>query len=156
MKKIIGLTFVLGVGLVMAFSLPKDVATKPLSVYVDVTPGIKFQNMTYAEALKLSEQTGKPIFIDCYTVWCGPCKLLDKNTFTNTELGQFFNENFINLKIEMEKDADGPELLRMFKVSGYPTLLFVNGKGEEMGKLMGYRSAEDLLMQAKILIKKKG
>ena len=110
--------------------------------------------MTYADALKLSASTGKPIFVDCYTVWCGPCKYLAKNTFTNQEVGDFFNSNFINLKIEMEKDAEGPELARLFKVRAYPTLIFVNGKGELIKESLGYVTPEQLLAVAKEAVKK--
>ncbi|MCO5260987.1 MAG: thioredoxin family protein [Crocinitomicaceae bacterium] len=110
--------------------------------------GIKFMNLTYDEAIKLSAQTGKPIFIDCYTEWCGPCKMLSKNTFTDSNVGNFFNKNFINIKIEMEKDADGPNLARMFRVRAYPTMLYVNGKGELIKQSLGYVTPDQLLSVA--------
>lgn len=153
MRKIIGLTILLGAGIIMAFSAPKALSETSGNMIKDEAPGIKFSSLTYSEALKLSEKTGKPIFIDCYTVWCGPCKLLAKNTFTDTAVGNFFNENFINLKIEMEKDADGPELSRLFKVRAYPTLLFVDGKGELVKQSLGYVTPEQLLAVAKEAVK---
>lgn len=153
MRKIIGLTVLLGAAITMAFALPKDKQEVKQSVKQEAE-GIKFSSMTYAEALKLSESTGKPIFVDCYTVWCGPCKYLAKNTFTNKEVGDFFNSNFINLKIEMEKDAEGPELARLFKVRAYPTLIFVNGKGELIKESLGYVTPEQLLAVAKEAVKK--
>lgn len=153
MRKIIGLTVLLGAGVIMAFSSPKEVVTTKQPDVKEEAAGIKFSNLTYAEALKLSEKTGKPIFIDCYTVWCGPCKLLAKNTFTDSTVGTFFNENFINLKIEMEKDADGPELSRLFKVRAYPTLLFINGKGELVKQSLGYVTPEQLLAVAREAVK---
>lgn len=154
MRKIIGLTVLLGAGIIMAFSSPKGLSKDvEKSVIKEEAPGIKFSSLTYSEALKLSEKTGKPIFIDCYTVWCGPCKLLSKNTFTDIAVGNFFNENFINLKIEMEKDADGPELSRLFKVRAYPTLLFIDGKGELVKQSLGYVTPEQLLAVAKEAVK---
>ncbi len=146
MKKILGIALVLGAGLLVAFSAPKEPTVQTVK---EETVGIKFSNLTYEEALKLSQQTGKPIFIDCYTVWCGPCKMLSAKTFTDAEVGKFFNENFINLKVEMEKDADGPELARLFKVRGYPLLVFVNGKGEMLKQSYGYINPEQLLTLAK-------
>jgi thioredoxin 1 len=154
MRKIIGLAALLGTGIIMAFSSPKEKETLVSTVIKEDLPGIKFTNLTYSEALKLSAKTGKPIFIDCYTVWCGPCKLLAKNTFTNTAVGDFFNENFINLKIEMELDADGLELSRLFKIRGYPTLLFIDGKGELVKESVGYVTSEQLLATAKEVVKK--
>ena len=76
-----------------------------------------------------------------------------KKTFTDPEVAKFFNENFINIKVEMEKDADGPELARMFKVRAYPTLLFVNGKGELIKQSLGYVTPEQLLTVAKEVVK---
>lgn len=135
----------------MAFTFNNDkVNTNQISK--DKT-GIKFQSITYAEALKISEMTGKTIFIDCYTVWCGPCKYLDKNTFSDEKVGEFFNANFINVKVEMELDQDGPELSRLFKVRGYPTLLFVNGNGELIKQSVGYVTPEQLLAVANTAIK---
>lgn len=151
MKKIIGLIALFAIVASMAFTFNNDkVSTKQISK--DKT-GIKFQSITYAEALKISEMTGKTIFIDCYTVWCGPCKYLDKNTFSDEKVGEFFNANFINVKVEMELDQDGPELARLFKVRGYPTLLFVNGKGELIKQSVGYVTPEQLLSVANTAIK---
>lgn len=152
MRKITGFILLLGTGLVMAFSFKgKEIVAD--RIVKQEAAGIKFSSLTYAEALKLSENTGKPIFIDCYTVWCGPCKYLAKTTFTDKAVGDFFNENFINLKIEMEKDAEGPELARLFKVRAYPTLLFVDGKGGLIKQSLGYVTPDQLLAAAKEAIK---
>lgn len=152
MRKLLGLTVILIGSAMMAFTWNSS-SSEAAQIVKQEAEGIKFSSLTYAEALKLSEQTGKPIFIDCYTVWCGPCKYLAKNTFTNKEVGDFFNANFINIKVEMEQDADGPELSRLFKVRGYPTLLFINGKGELIKQSAGYVTPEQLLPVAKEVVK---
>lgn len=149
MRKIVGLMILVVAGIAMGFVFPKANDNNVETVAKADAVGIKFSDLTYEAALKLSQKTGKPVFIDCYTVWCGPCKHLSKNTFTNKEVGEFFNENFINLKVEMEKDADGPELARLFKVRAYPTLVFVNGKGELIKQSLGYVTPEQLLVVAK-------
>lgn len=99
--------------------------------------GIVFQKMTFNEAIQLSKQTGKPIFIDAYTVWCGPCKYMEKKVFTNSDVANYFNTHFINLKVEMEKDAEGPELARKYRVTGYPTMLFIDGEEKVIKRQMG-------------------
>jgi thioredoxin 1 len=111
--------------------------------------GIKFQKISFADALKLAKKQNKLIFIDAYTDWCGPCKMLSSRTFTDANVGTFFNEKFINLKIEMEKDADGPEIMRRYRVQAYPTLLFVDGNGKLTPTIMGFRNADALLAEAK-------
>lgn len=152
MKRIFGVALLLGVGVLMAFTVP-GVEAEQHQTLKQENSGIKFTDLSYDDALKLSETTGKPIFIDCYTVWCGPCKMLDARTFSNKEVGDFFNENFINLKVEMEKDEDGPRLARTFSVRGYPTLLFVNGEGKLVKQSVGFVSADQLLAVAKGVVK---
>lgn len=152
MKKIIGFALLLGAGTLMAFTLPGTKIEQTQAVKEEAA-GIKFTDLAYEDALKLSKSTGKPIFIDCYTVWCGPCKILAAKTFTNEEVGKFFNENFINLKVEMEKDADGPNLAKTFSVRAYPTLLFVNGDGKLVKQSLGYVTPEQLLAVAKEAVK---
>ena len=44
------------------------------------------------------------IFMDAYAIWCDPCKKMAKNVFKQKKVGQFFNQNFINVKMDMEKD----------------------------------------------------
>lgn len=116
---------------------------------VKQSTGIKFSNMSLEDAKKLSKKTGKPIFIDCYTDWCGPCKALSSKVFTDPAVGDLFNKKFINLKLEMEKTADGRQVGSTYKVRGYPTLLFINGNGEVEKMAVGYKTAEQLIQIAR-------
>jgi len=66
--------------------------------------GIKFsKDSLLSDALARSKKEGKLVFIDCYTSWCGPCKYLAKEIFTQKEVGDFYNSHFINLSFDMEK-----------------------------------------------------
>ena len=91
--------------------------------------------MRAAKAMAAAE--GKMIFIDCYTVWCGPCKWMSANTFKDPSVAALFNDKFINLKVEMEKDADGKELAMKYEVRAYPTLLIIDSKGKLIRKIVG-------------------
>lgn len=115
--------------------------------------GIVFQKISYQEALNLSKSTGKPIFMDAYTVWCGPCKYMDKKIFSDPEVGKYFNEHFINIKIEMEQHEDAPELARRFRVVSYPTLLFIGPDERLLNKQIGVVDGVILIDQAKSVIK---
>ena len=57
--------------------------------------GIEFFHGTWVEALAEAKKQEKPIFVDAYTTWCGPCQMMSKNVFTHADVGAFFNENFI-------------------------------------------------------------
>ena len=107
--------------------------------------GIKFTKLTFAKAIKQAQASGKLIFIDVHTSWCGPCKEMAKTTFTDSEVGDVFNKRFINLKIDAEQDEDGPMISKAYSVAAYPTLLFINGEGKMVKKLVGKQSKEKLL-----------
>lgn len=114
--------------------------------------GIEFFHGKWKEALVEAEKEDKLIFIDCYTTWCGPCKRMAKNVFTKSEVGDFFNENFINLKLDMEK-TDGKSFGREYVVSAYPTLYFINYKGEIIKTQTGGKKPEDLIAFGKAAMK---
>ena len=98
--------------------------------------GIKFEKGTFAEALAKAKVEDKLLFVDFYTTWCGPCKKMSKEIFTKEDVGEFFNKNFISLKIDAEK-GEGPELAKKYEVSGFPTMIFFNADGSENKRLVG-------------------
>lgn len=107
--------------------------------------GIKFSKISFQKAVKQAKASGKLIFIDVHTSWCGPCKEMAATTFVDSEVGKVFNQRFINLKIDAEEGADGPMISKAYTVSAYPTLLFINGEGKLVRKLVGKQSKEKLL-----------
>lgn len=138
MRKRIGILMFLMMGMLMMSSA---------SMKMD--KGIAFQDVSFEEAKTLALKSGKLIFIDCYTDWCGPCKRMAETSFKDERVGKFFNEHFINVKIEMEKNPIGPELARLYKVRAYPTLLFVDGNGKLVKDMIGMQSADGLLLMAR-------
>jgi thioredoxin-related protein len=97
---------------------------------------IAFQHGTWAQILALASQQGKLVFVDGYTSWCGPCKVMAAKTFTDPDVAAFYNAHFINAKIDMEK-GDGPSLVEQYDVRAFPTLLFVASSGELVHKVVG-------------------
>lgn len=106
--------------------------------------GIQFTETSWKEVLKKAKAEKKIIFLDAYASWCGPCKMLQKNVFTKKEVGDYFNKQFINVKMDMEK-GEGPSLAQTYPLEAYPTLLFIDGNGRVMKKVIGYQSPEQLL-----------
>lgn len=90
---------------------------------------IEFRQLTWAETLEASKTENKPIFIDCYTTWCGPCKWMTANIFTDNAVADYFNENYIAVKFDMEK-GEGLDLAKQFKIRAYPTLIHANTNEE--------------------------
>ncbi|MBP7821467.1 MAG: thioredoxin family protein [Saprospiraceae bacterium] len=106
--------------------------------------GIQFFKGTWEEALALAKTNNKLIFMDAYTTWCGPCKMMSKNIFPDKEVGEYYNKNFINLKMDMEK-GEGKMLAAKFTVKAYPTLLFIDPSGEVVHKFTGYQPIEEFI-----------
>lgn len=120
-----------------------DSEVNPEMVAVEGT-GIKFKKINFEKALLEAKKTGKLIFIDCYTDWCGPCKRMAATAFKDQSVGKTYNDKFINLKIEMEKNPDGAKLSRQYRISAYPTLLFINKDGKVVKKAIGMQNAAQL------------
>jgi len=99
--------------------------------------GIDFHHdLTFQQALDLAKKEGKLVFVDCYTSWCGPCKRLAATVFTDSTVGVFFNNNYINVKFDMEKD-EGPSIATRYQITAYPTLLWLDGNGSIKNKVIG-------------------
>lgn len=112
--------------------------------------GIDFRHIAFSEACTLAEQEGKLLFVDCMTSWCGPCRAMAQRVFPQPEVGAYFNEHFISLKIDME-NGEGPTLSKRYEVKAYPTMLILRPDGTEISRIVGYKSAEMLLNMIKNL-----
>lgn len=109
------------------------------------------QTKEWKKIVKKAKKEKKLIFVDCYTSWCGPCKLLARDVFTNDEVANFFNANFVNAKFDMEKDADGKILRKQFDVKFFPTLVFVDPvSGEIVHRLVGAGRPDWLIAGGKL------
>ncbi len=106
--------------------------------------GMSFTNGNWGEILAIAQKENKIIFLDAYTSWCGPCKLMAREVFPRKEVGDFYNANFINVQIDMEK-GEGLELARKYNVAAYPTLLYIAASGTLLHRAVGFLQAEQLI-----------
>lgn len=90
---------------------------------------------SFGAAQKLASKTGKLIMVDFYTDWCGWCKKLDKDTYTDANVVKLASQ-VVSVKLDAEKE--GKELATKYGVDGFPTILFLTAKGEVAGKIVGY------------------
>ncbi len=117
--------------------------------------GIDFEKSSFSELLKKADAEDKLIFIDAYAVWCGPCKLMAKNVFPDSEVGAFYNSSFINVQMDMEK-GEGKDLAITYDVKTFPHYLFLDSKGEVLLRGYGYLNKEAFLkLGAKALAERK-
>lgn len=180
-KIVISLAAVLVTGLLLSFAILKNTNTvqpntsliekqdpAPVHFVSNDVGGMKWYNMN--EALELQKQTGKKLFIDVYTSWCGPCKMLSSGTLANAIIQKGLNDYFIPVKF----NAEGRDTVNFNGVTylnqkpdykngargythdftyviaqtpqgiGYPTMVFLNEKLEMIQPFQGYLSAEQL------------
>jgi len=102
--------------------------------------GMKFTETAWSNLLAKAKANDQIIFMDAYTTWCGPCKMMSKNVFTDKEVGDYYNANFINVKMDMEA-GEGIALATKYEVRAYPTLLFIDGDGAIVHRAVGYHEA---------------
>lgn len=103
--------------------------------------GIDFFKGTWEEALAKAKKEQKIIFMDAYAEWCEPCKKMAANVFTDGQVGDFYNRNFINVKMDMEK-GEGRTLQRKYQVTAYPTLLFIDFDGSLVKRAVGAKRSD--------------
>ena len=136
----------------------------------NVQAQIKWMSMT--EALQAQKKNKKPIFLDAYTVWCGPCKMLDKQTFSDETFAAFINKNYNAVKFNAEGNEEiqfhgklykNPgfqearknsrnsvhELTLALGVRAYPTMIVIDQTGKVTHNIMGVQSAEKIIDQLK-------
>lgn len=108
--------------------------------------GIHFQKLSWAEAVKKAKAENKLIFVDFYTQWCGPCMNMAKQVFVLPNVGHYYNQTFVNLKIDAE-NVDGIGLAKKYGVRSYPTYAYIDPTTEEMVHRSGSRQSAEQFIQ---------
>jgi thiol:disulfide interchange protein len=112
--------------------------------------GIEWET-DYQTALQKASQSSKPIVLDLYTDWCYWCKRLDEDVWADSAMIAF-SEGQVYLKLDAEHSEDGRILVEKFKLRGYPTVVILNHRGEEINKIVGYLPADKYLQKLKDIL----
>lgn len=107
------------------------------AIAISAQEAIQFQELPFKDIIAKAKKEKKLVFIDAYASWCGPCKMMEKNVFTQKSVSDYYNTNFINARFDMEK-GEGKDIASKFGVRSYPTYLFLNGEGELVSRNTGY------------------
>ncbi|MEW7277718.1 thioredoxin fold domain-containing protein [Aquimarina sp. 2201CG1-2-11] len=146
----------------------------PLVLFLCLTTQAQEINwMTMNDALEAQKKQPKKIFMDVYTDWCGPCKLLDKKTFHNKDVVSYVNENYYAVKFNAEGTEEvhyndftytnpnynpnkkGRNSQHFFanalKISGYPSMVFFDENGKLIAPVVGYKTPQQLEIYLKMI-----
>jgi len=116
--------------LVLLAALPCGAQEKAPSLAIPFLTGRPF-----AEALRKARAEKKGILLDVYAVWCGPCKLMDRTTFSDVGVAAWVKANLVPVKVDAEK-GEGRRLAQRYMVTSFPTVLFLDASGNEIDRLI--------------------
>jgi len=113
--------------------------------------GWKSWNAGMAEA----KATGRPVLVDVYTDWCGWCKRMDRDVYSRADVRDYLAKKFVMIKLDAESSDQATyedrsmtmgAIAQRFKVTGYPTTIFLRANGEHLVNVPGYVPAERFML----------
>ena len=142
-------------------------------VFISNAQKAEIKWMTLEEAVAAQAKEPRKIIMDMYTTWCGPCKLLDKNTFHNKDVADYINKNYYAVKFNAEgndvvkfkentftnpsydpakakRRNSGHQLAGYFRVQAYPTIVFLDEKADLITPIKGYHNPNQLELFLKL------
>ncbi|MEP5611255.1 MAG: DUF255 domain-containing protein [Cyclobacteriaceae bacterium] len=122
-----------------------------LALSLAASSQITFAELEWSNVLEKAKTEKKVIFLEAYASWSEPCQLLEKYTFSDLEVANFYNENFLSVRLDMEK-YPGIGLAEKFDVSIYPTMLFIDSNENLLHRGCGAMEAGELLELGKVAL----
>lgn len=118
-----------------------------MGIFGNLSAQITFFQGTFEEALQKAKVEKKDVFVDFYTEWCGPCKVMSQKVFTDPEVGDYFNKHFVSYKLNAEAPGQA-DVAKKYGVEAFPTMIFMNVKGEVLRTVLGAKAPAALVREA--------
>lgn len=145
-------------------------------VFVGTVSAQEINWVTLEQAVELQKKNPKKIMMDVYTNWCGPCKMLDKNTFQNKDVAEYVNKYYYAVKFNAEGNEtvnfkgntftnpgynpananrrnSAHQLATYFSIRSYPTIIYLDEKGDLLQPIIGYKTPQQLELFLKLFKK---
>ncbi|MBS1663614.1 MAG: thioredoxin family protein [Bacteroidetes bacterium] len=116
-----------------------------------VAAGVHFEDtLTWTAVCAKAKAENKYIFVDCYASWCGPCKMMNREVFPQPEVGEYFNQHFVSIGVQLDSTAADDSIVRrryklgyllktQFGIHAFPTFLVFTPDGRALHRLTGAR-----------------
>ncbi len=108
----------------------------------------------YDAALETAKKDKKLVMVDLYTDWCGWCKKLDKDTYSDKDVAAKLAKDFVAVKVNPEKSQRNAKLSKDFGTTGFPHIVFVDANGKKVSEIDGYLPAAQFLQQLNTISEK--
>ena len=109
-----------------------------------VVPAVPWFAGSLEDAVAKAKADRKLVFVDVGAYWCPPCHELDEKVFVDVEVGKFLDANYVPLHVDAEK-GEGPEIVRRYRIQAYPTILVLDDKGIEKGRIVDFIAADKIV-----------
>ena len=124
-----------------------------LSICVSAQAAVEW-GRNYKAALQKAKSENKLVMVDMYADWCGPCRILDKNTFGNKDVMTRLSNDFVAVKIDLDKSPEARELAKKFSVDAIPHIVFLDADGKRLSDIVGYVPPDQFLKELDGVTKK--
>ena len=107
------------------------------------------------EGMAQAKSANRPVIVNLYTNWCGWCRRMDKDIYQKAEIAEYLRKHYVTIKINGEasdpatyegKKTTSAGLAQRFRVSGYPTTVFLRSNGDHMANVPGYVAADKFML----------
>jgi thioredoxin-related protein len=116
-------------------------------------PLMAFSQVEFIEVVTLEEMEAAQkkaddgmlmLFVDVYATWCGPCKMMDRDVYTDPAVAEYMNANFVNVRMDGETDY-GRKYAAAQQLQGYPSMFVFSDEGDHISSIVGFKPATELL-----------
>ncbi len=112
---------------------------------------VTFEKGSFRELQRKAAESSRLIFVDLYADWCGPCKIMDRDVFSQRDVGRFMEEHFVSTRLDIGQEP-GRTLARDYEVRSIPTFLIFDTDGELVARTTGGRSARNFLRDMQTIL----
>lgn len=144
LKKIIAIaTGLFALNSCITVQAPSSNKTTSIEPAPQAVSNIEYYPGSFEEFIINAKAQNKPLLLEFWASWCGPCIRMDRETYSDQNLGSYINDNFLMYKIDADS-FDGLEAAGKYKVDSYPALLILTPSGELLQYVKGFYLPENL------------